>query len=249
MVIDAAAPRVHPDAPHRVRWPVSLQSWQTLTFLHWAYDADVVQRLVPEPLRVHVFDGHAWVGVTPFQMDRARLPLAPPVRPLSRFPETNVRTYVVAPDGTEGLWFLTLEAESLPVVVAGRAAAGVPYRWATMNVISDGRVCYRSRRRGPGEPGVGHDIVVTPQAPILRGDVTELDHFLTARWRAFSVHGGRLLSVPVEHQRWPLWRATADRVEQDLLTACGLPAPAGDPLVHWSPGVDVRLGAPRPVRW
>jgi uncharacterized protein YqjF (DUF2071 family) len=30
----------------------------------------------------------------------------------------------------------------------------------------------------------------------------------------------------------------------ELIEATGLPAPHGDPLAHYSPGVDVRIGPP-----
>jgi hypothetical protein len=33
-------------------------------------------------------------------------------------------------------------------------------------------------------------------------------------------------------------------VDDHLLTAAGLPAPVGEPLVHYSPGVDVAIGRP-----
>jgi uncharacterized protein len=33
-------------------------------------------------------------------------------------------------------------------------------------------------------------------------------------------------------------------VDDQLLTATGLPAPDGEPLVHYSPGVDVAIGRP-----
>ena len=45
---DPAARRV-PEAPVRV--PVNMQDWQLLTFLHWAYDADAVQALLPPGLK------------------------------------------------------------------------------------------------------------------------------------------------------------------------------------------------------
>ena len=45
-----------------------------------------------------------------------------------------------------------------------------------------------------------------------------------------------------EHGEWPLHRARVLRLEQDLLARAGLPAPAGDPLAHASPGVPVRIG-------
>ena len=55
-----------------------------------------------------------------------------------------------------------------------------------------------------------------------------------------------------QHDPWPLHRATVASVEDELLVASGLPRPVVDPLVHWSPGVDVRVGAPRwvePISW
>jgi uncharacterized protein YqjF (DUF2071 family) len=33
-----------------------------------------------------------------------------------------------------------------------------------------------------------------------------------------------------------------------LVTAAGLPPPGGEPLVHYSPGVDVRIGRPESYR-
>jgi hypothetical protein len=52
----------------------------------------------------------------------------------------------------------------------------------------------------------------------------------------------RLWRVPVEHQPWPLHRARLERLSTSMLTDAGLPSPEGQPLVPWSPGVDVRLG-------
>jgi uncharacterized protein YqjF (DUF2071 family) len=34
-------------------------------------------------------------------------------------------------------------------------------------------------------------------------------------------------------------------LDDTLVTAAGLPSPVGDPVVMWSPGVDVRVGLPR----
>jgi uncharacterized protein YqjF (DUF2071 family) len=95
------------------------QTWNWLAFLHWSYPPEVVQRLLPSRLRVHDLDGRAWVGLTPFVLGDLRTPAAPAPPWFSRFPETNVRTYVVGPDGREGLWFFSLDAARLePVLVA-----------------------------------------------------------------------------------------------------------------------------------
>ena len=43
----------------------------------------------------------------------SRPAMLPPVPLISNFLDGNVRTYVIGPDGRAGLWFLTLETNSL----------------------------------------------------------------------------------------------------------------------------------------
>jgi uncharacterized protein len=230
-----------------VRLPVSRQRWHAITFLHWAYDVEEIRRLLPEGVDVDTWDGKAWVSITPFLMKDFRMGGLPSVPRLSTFPETNLRTYVRGPDGKDGIWFLSLEAGSLPTVLGGFGVYGVPYRWADMSVELGETNRYRSRRRRPpgqaSGPPVGHDITIRPGAPCE--PASEQARWLCGRWRAYSVVGGRLASTPVEHQAWTLWDATVVELEQTLLAAAGLSQPADPPLVHYSPGVDVRLGPPR----
>src|SRR5205814_4690622 len=75
-------------------------------------------------------------------------------------------------------------------------------------------------------------------------ELTEQDHFLTARWRLYTMFSGRLLHAHVEHQPWPLARARVLGLEQTLIEATGLPSAQGNPLVHYAWNVDVRVGAP-----
>src|SRR5215213_6036141 len=82
-----------PPAP-RVARPVMYHQWDHITFLHWSYPSSVVQRLLPPGLTVETADDQAWVGLTPFLMQGVRAPGIPAVPWLSRFPETNLRTYV-----------------------------------------------------------------------------------------------------------------------------------------------------------
>ena len=184
----------------RVRWPVVLQRWLHMTFLHWAFSPADVQAVVPPELEVQTQDGVAWVGLTPFLMSDFRLPISPPVPVLSTFPETNLRTYVRGPDGSDGLWFLSLEARSLPTVVGARAAYGVPYHWADMSVKTGDQIEYSSKRRAPHNGSVGHHITVIPRRPAGRDEVGPFDHWLTGRWRSYTKVLGRLFKVPVEHE-------------------------------------------------
>lgn len=215
-----------------------------MTFLHWAFEPHQVRGLLPEELEVDTWDGAAWVSVTPFLMTGFRLGSLPAVPGLSTFPETNVRTYVRGPDGRDGLWFFSLEADSVATVVGASTAYGVPYQWADMTVDDKGTSVRYSSRRRSGRP-VGHDITVEVGPPT--DDVSELDHWLAGRWRAYTRVGDRPGVVPVQHDPWSFCEASVTELEETLLDAAGLSRPTEAPRVQFSPGVDVRLGLLRPL--
>jgi uncharacterized protein len=222
--------------------------WERLTFVHWAYDAAEVNRLLPPGLTAQTFDGQAWVSLVPFVM-RVRFPVIGSVPWLSTFPETNVRTYVTADDGTEGIWFFSLDASRLAAVAAARAAYRLPYMWSRMSVASSltepgGTISYSCTRRFPGPRGATSDVVVRIGAVLADDELDERDHFLSARWRLYSRMFGRTWGARALHQRWPLQRATLERYDDALITAAGFTEPRGEPIVQYSPGVDVAVSVP-----
>ena len=243
----AAEERPGPECPIEVARASMIHRWDQLTFLHWSYDPVVVQRLLPEGLVVDTFDGRAWVGLVPFMME-VRAPRGPALPWISRFCETNVRTYAVAPDGTRGVWFLSLDAARLPAVVTARTVYRLPYLWAAMQFDrNDDTVSYTSRRRWPGPRGARSSVKLRLGEPFAPTELDDLDHFLTARWRLYSSRRHGLRSALAQHQPWPLHRAELLDFHDELLVAGGLPQPVGDPICHWSPGVEVRIGFPHRV--
>lgn len=217
------------------------QSWHDLTFLHWQYGVEEVRALVPPGLEIDVCDGSAWVGLVPFRVEGLTLPKAPAVPWLSNFAETNVRTYVVDETGRRGIWFFSLDAARLMAVVGARAGYALPYYWSKMRVRCDGKSAQYVSARRHGPPAASD--VEIEIGDRLR-DVSELEVFLTARFRLYAVRAGRLLRADVEHPPWPLQEARATRVEDSLVQAAGLPQPAGEPLVHFARGVDVLVSRP-----
>jgi hypothetical protein len=235
---------ISPYAPHTVNQPVMYQRWPRLTFLHWRYEPDVIRRLIPQRLTLDTFDGAAWVGLVPFEVIDLRPPWAPALPWISHFPETNVRTYVRGPNGDRGVWFFTLEASRLPAVLAARVSYHLPYRWAAMSVTENaGQVRYESRRNrlfGRGRTNiVVEPIVVEPGEPPVR---TELDNFVTARFWLFAAAGKRIYAAPIEHKPWPLQSAKVTRLVEDLIQNSGVPNPEGEPLVHYSADIIVKIG-------
>lgn len=233
-------------APHDVRLVASAHRWERFTFLHWPMEPAQLAKVVPEPLRVLTYDGDAWVGLTPFLI-RVRPPGLPFTPPGCSFPETNLRTYVVGPDGREGLWFIRMEVTALWFVAALRVL-GLPYFHHRMRIEggSHERV-YRSLPL-PWSRGGGHHVVVRPGARLDSPAGGPRDRFLTARWGAFHRRGPLLLHTPVEHEPWSLHSAQVEQCEVgDLFDAAGLPSPKAPPIAHYSPGVSVRVGLARPV--
>ena len=229
----------------RVRFPAMLQRWTSLTFLHWPYPPEQVRPLVPGGLKLELCEGRAWVGLTPFLLERLRPPFAPPVPWFSRSPETNVRTYVRGPDGRSGIWFFSLDIGRLPAVLVGRVGYSLPYMWSRVGFESHGDSRhYRGRSRWPAEART-YRITVEVQSPVKEREISNLDDFLTSRFLLYAQRGERMITVSAEHAPWPLWRARTVEVEQNLLQSAGLDAPEGPPLVHFSPGVDVRIGTPK----
>lgn len=220
-----------PEAP--VRRPLSLQRWEHVAFVHWRYPAASLRRVVPPGLEVQEVDGSAWVGFVPFLLARLRAPALPAVPGWSTFAELNLRTYVS--DGEhDGVLFLRVLCARRLVVAAFRAGLGVPY------VHSPGRVEATADATSYEATGTRALVSVGPQE-----EPDALVTSLTGRWSTFTPHLGRLWRVPVEHPPWPLHRARLDRLSTSMLADAGLPSPEGEPLVHWSPGVDARVGAPR----
>lgn len=235
-------------APHHVRRPVMLQGWYDLASLHWRYEPDEVQRLLPDGYRVDVFDDAAWVGLIPFHMRRIRIPRLPALGPLSTFPETNIRTYIVDPEGRRGVWFCSLDITRLLPTLVARVSYRLPYCWATMRIGTEGDVwSYTSRRRWPRGTATS-SVQVRVGAEVGAADITELEHFLTARWALGTRFGRQLMWAKVEHPPWPIHRAEVLDWDETLMRAAGLTPPTEAPVALWSPGVEVRIERPRRIR-
>lgn len=232
-----------PVCPVDVDAPIMLHRWELLTFLHWSFDPSDVQRLLPEGLEVETFDDRAWVGLVPFLM-RVSTSGGRSIPWASNFCETNVRTYVRDRQGQTGIWFFSLDAARLGAVVVARASYRLPYFWSAMQLdVSPTAVRYACRRRWPGPRGARSRAHLALGGALGPDELTELDHYLTARWVLFS-YSGRHRFARAWHHPWPLRRAKVIDLHDELVPAAGLPRPGEPPVVHYSTGVDVRIGPP-----
>ena len=212
--------------------------------MHWPVPVEALRPLVPARLEIDLYDGVAYVGLTPFAVKAAR-PLGAPKALGLRFLETNVRTYVHVDGREPGIYFFSLDAASLIGVVGACLSLGLPYVLARMHARRRGGIVdYVARRLSGRWPrlAVRYEI----GEPLGASRPGTLEHFLLERYLLHLERWGKLWTVQVHHVPYPVRRARVLALHDELIAADGLPEPAGlPPLVHYSPGVDVEIFPPR----
>jgi uncharacterized protein len=248
------------DPPMRIDRPLLRMRWRRLTYVHWAVEPATVQALLPDGLTADTHGGVAHVGLVPFVMDGIAIGLGRqrgvPL-PYGTFPETNVRTYVVGPDGGRGVYFHSLDVTRLAPTLVAQLGYRLPYAWSAMRVgqragdSPEGtKVAYRSTRRWPGPGGATSHLVVDVGGLVGDDDRTALDDHLSARWSLYAAApSGTILRARVDHPRWPLREARIRHLDDDLVAAAGYDAIRGAPATHVRYGGDVtvHVGPPRRV--
>lgn len=241
MSIDRIAPTRRPTGPVR-----GYQRWRTLLFLHWPVPEEALRALLPRPLEIDTFEGQAYVGIVPFAMQGVRPRWAPEALSFD-FLETNVRTYVHVEGRDPGVFFFSLDAASRIAVTAARAGWSLPYFYAAMNLERDGdEVRYSLHRRSGDRPRM--QVRYEIGEPLGPSEPESLRFFLAERYLLYVERGGRLWSGQVHHTPYPVQSARVLSLEEQLVSAAGLPAPDGPPpLAHFAEGVDVDVYALKPV--
>jgi uncharacterized protein len=71
------------------------QSWGKMLFAHWPVSVQHLRDLVSPLLQIDTFAKQAWISLVSFEMSHVRLRGLPALPYTHRFPELNVRTYVI----------------------------------------------------------------------------------------------------------------------------------------------------------
>ena len=224
------------------RWRLR-QRWTKLLFAHWPMPPEVVQQRLPPGLRVDTHDGWAWLGVAPFVMDRVRFRSVGEhsisVPGAQAFPELNLRTYCIAPDGRPGVYFFSLDAGSLLAVLGARVAFSLPYFWSNIRMWQEQDCVHytsvrRVAKRVGGEP-VSFDGSYRPLGIPAQND--GLSHFVTHRYAFFLRRFGHIAAGEIHHAPWALEQAEAEFRRNDLPASFGFSLPDRPPVLHYAPEV------------
>jgi uncharacterized protein len=228
--------------------PLLRQWWGKLLFMHWPVPARLLRPLLPPQLALDTYEGAAWLGVVPFTMWGFRPYLGPPVPGLNTFHELNVRTYVHY-DGVPGVWFFSLDINSLLAVWGARKLYFLPYYAARLSLTQDGRtIRFTSERAASAAPPAGFAAEWTIGDPLPPSEPGSLEYFLTERYCLYSASRGELFRGRIAHDQWPLRRAELTAFTSTMVEALGLPTPTGEPLLHYAEAVKVDVWPLRRVR-
>jgi uncharacterized protein len=224
-------------------WVVG-QTWHDLLFAHWPVQEEELRAHVPESLELDLYDGTAYLGITPFEVTGLRVRGTLPLPRVSTFLELNVRTYVT--DGVKpGTWFFSLDASSRLAVEAAKLLYHLPCFQARISQVARAEgidsECVRDQ---------GHRVwsaTYRPQGEVLRALPGSLEHFLAERYCIYTVdRHGQLSRAEIHHAPWPLQGAEAE-IELNTMLPDGV-KPSEDPLLHFSKRQDVVLWPLEPVR-
>ena len=215
--------------------------WHDLLFIHWKVDADQLRKHLPDSLRLDTFNGDTWIGVVPFRMSGVSLRWLPDLPWVSKFPELNVRTYVIGPDGQPGVWFYSLDASNALAVKGARLLYHLNYMHAKIGFERE-RQCdcgswirYNSQRTHRGEPSAELNVEYRPIGPEYEAARGTLLDWLTSRYTLFSADSrGNIFRGDIAHDPWSIRDAQAIIHCNTMTEGIEVELPDEQPLLHFS---------------
>jgi hypothetical protein len=213
------------------------QNENNALFLHWPVDESALRSLVPDKLEIDTFDGQAYVGMIPFQMNEVHIRWLPQIPGTANFPELDFFTLVKYGDRS-GLFFLSIDSPSWLVRLVARDVFHVPYQTSKMSYTErNGEFHFQSQRKD-----AAFDASFEPKGPVFYARDGSLDYFLMERYSLFNTgFFGQVRRGDVEHWRWPLQQVEVEIATNTIAQAVGIDLPDTPPITHFSTGIHERV--------
>ena len=191
-------------------WIIS-QEWHDVLFIHHEIQKEVLEKLVPFPL--DLFNGKAYVSIVPFRMEKIRFPYLPAVPGLSSLWELNLRTYVEV-DGVNGIYFFTLDTDSLFGEFIARKFFHLPYNHAKLQAkVSNDSYYFEHQREKLS-------LKLNAKIRALRPSST-FDLWATERYSLFTFDQHFFYEGKVHHKPWKLQEAELIKMEDHFSSMLG----------------------------
>lgn len=180
------------------------QEWNDAVFLHWQVDMNVLSKLVHPDLEIDVFEGKPWVSLVAFNMERIRPKNLPSFRPVSFFPEINIRTYVKY-KGRAGVHFLSIEAAKSLSCLLAKTISELPYRYSKMSRTND---------RFDANNNVFGDALHLKYSIGQKMETKQaIDYWLTERYALFQNTDEHINEFEIHHIEWPICELELNEIE------------------------------------
>ena len=169
-------------------------------------------------------------------MTGVRPRLAVSVPGISTFPEFNIRTYV-RQGGKAGVFFITLDAQSIVTCAYAPYAYGLPYRYAKGRLDVDGSTySWRSKRVDGGQELIGSCMGT---GETMLAEPGSLDEFLFERYCLYTLHKKKLCIAYTHHDPWVFCKGEAEVISNTLTKSydLGISDVLQPDIVHISGGV------------
>jgi uncharacterized protein YqjF (DUF2071 family) len=220
--------------------PIMYQSWGKLLFMHWPVPVETLRPLLPPRLTLDTFAGTAWIAVTPFNVWNARPVFLPPVPWVSNFHEINVRTYVHL-NGVPGVWFFSLDANSVVAVWGARTFFHLPYHTAHITLRQEGEAISYHARRKDRSVAAEFEATWTIGGMLGQAEFGTREFFLVERYCLYTAANGKLYRGRIFHPPWMLQEAEHSSYAATMLEVQGIPTPVVAPLLHYAEAVHVAI--------
>jgi hypothetical protein len=157
---------------------------------------------------------------------------------ISALNEMNVRTYVRYKGEKPGVYFFSLDADSLVAVALARTLFALPYYVADIDtvVVQGEWVRYRCHRPAEGGgPAASFEGRYRPTGPVYEAPPGSLDYFLIERYCLYTMDDSfRAHRLQIHHPPWPLQPAEAEITMNTMAEAAGIRLPSIAPRLHFA---------------
>jgi len=206
------------------------QEWNEAIFLHAKIPLDVLRKWVPQQLIIDTFEGHCYVSLVAFTMEKIQPKYLPALSFISDFHEINLRTYVTLGDKS-GVYFLSIEAQKSLSVWVAKSLSGLPYEKS--NIVRTQKY-YQSVN-----PTKEKKLEIDFEIKNLITEKKPFDYWVTERYCLYVIKGKYLYRYEIHHKEWELYNISSSMVQLSYTLGNYNLDEHMIESMHYSPGVEV----------
>lgn len=217
-------------------FPISMH-WKDLLFFNFSISPDIIQQHLPAGMQADTYNGMAYISLVPMTLQHFKVRGLPRIFK-NHFYECNVRTYVKV-DNTPGVYFFSLDANSLLEVCGAKWIFNLKYRYRRMRFLLHQHTytfsLYSVFLRKP-------QIQIHAQIGTAIKHTDALLQFCTSRDRYFVLKRKRLWVGHITHEPWTFNAVTQYKLQTQYFEPSFTPA-----QVFYSKGLEVQAGFLKPA--